>query len=54
MLGSHGDIGWAGAPGSHAAEKGGSPLAFTGLDRTTHNIGRAFGVGTFKATSCPL
>ena len=51
---SHGDIAWAGALASHAAETGGTPVAFAGIGRTTPNFGRAFGVGTFKATSCPL
>ena len=51
---SHGDIAWAGALASHAAETASSPLAFAKLDRTTPNFGRAFGVGTLKANSCPL
>ena len=51
---SHGDIAWAGALASRAAETGGTPVAFAGFGRTTPNFGRAFGVGTLKANSCPL
>jgi len=51
---SHGDIAWAGALASHAAETGGSPLAFAALARPTPNFGRALGVGKLQPHSCPL
>jgi len=41
-------------PASHAAETASSPVAFAGIGRTTPNFGLSFGVGTFKANSCPL
>jgi len=51
---SHGDIAWVGALASHAAEKGGGPLAYAKIERHTPNFGRAWGVGTFKRTSWPF
>ena len=51
---SHGDIAWAGALASHAAATASNPVAFAGIGRTTPNFSRAFGVGTFKASSWPL
>ena len=48
---SHGDIAWAGALASRAAEKGGGPVAFGKLERTTPDIGRLFGVGKFRGDS---
>jgi len=51
---SHGDIAWAGALASRAAEKGGGPVAYAKIERHTPNFGRAWGVGTFKGTSWPL
>ena len=51
---SHGDIAWAGALASHAAETGGTPVAFAGIGRTTPNFGRFLGVGKITATSWPL
>jgi len=51
---SHGDIAWAGALASHAAEQGGNSVAFAGIGRATPNFSRALGVGAFRANAWPL
>jgi hypothetical protein len=51
---SHGDIAWAGAPASHAAENGGGPFICAKIEHPTPTFRRARGVGTFKGTSWPL
>ncbi len=51
---SHGDLAWAGALASHAAATSSAPVAFARIDRAIPAFGRAFGVGTFKATAWPL